>query len=86
MDIILNNLLVHYILRREVEDNRDDAMTFDFYGTIVTFSKEEFLLATWLWRSPNPVVIRRVQAETAGSLRSRYFRNDFSGDIDIGNL
>lgn len=57
VEIIFNNSIVHYILLREVEDDRIDAMTFDLNGTIITFSKEEFLLVIGLWRSPNPVVV-----------------------------
>ncbi|XP_038904736.1 uncharacterized protein LOC120091022 [Benincasa hispida] len=37
-----------------------------------------------LWQSPNPVVVRRV--EVTGSLRNRYFNNDFVGDIHISTL
>ena len=48
MDIIFNSRLVHHILLREVEDDKANAMTFDLNGTIVTFSKEEFLLVTRL--------------------------------------
>ena len=47
MEIIFNNPLVHYILLREVED---DVMTFDLNGTIITFSKDKFLLVNELWR------------------------------------
>lgn len=85
MHIIFNSPLVHYILLREVTDDRDDVMTFVLNGTIVTFSKE-LLLVTGLWQSPNPVLVRWVQGKAVGSLRNRYFRNDFVGDIHIGTL
>ena len=65
MNIIFNNPLVHYILLREVKDNRGDAMTFDLNGKIVMFSKEEFLLVTGLWQSPNPIVVNIVQNDAA---------------------
>ncbi|XP_038885907.1 uncharacterized protein LOC120076213 [Benincasa hispida] len=70
MDIIFNSPLVHYILLREVEDDRKDAMTFNLNGMVVTFTKEDFLLVTGLWRS----------------LHSRCFKNDFVGDIHIDTL
>ncbi|XP_038904309.1 uncharacterized protein LOC120090663 [Benincasa hispida] len=83
-DIIFNSPLVHYILLREVVDDRKDAMTFNLNGTVVTFSKEDFLLVMGLWRSPNPTVVKRVEA--LGSLHGRYFKNDFAGDIYIATL
>lgn len=46
MDIIFNSPLVDYILLREVQDNKDDVMTFNLNGTIIMFSKEEFLLVS----------------------------------------
>ncbi|XP_038890219.1 uncharacterized protein LOC120079858 [Benincasa hispida] len=76
MDIIFNGSLVHYITLREVVDDRKDAMTFDLNGTVIAFSKEDFLLVMGLWRSPNPTVVR--SGEALGSLRSRYFKNDFA--------
>ena len=86
MDIIFNSLPVHHILLREVEDDRGDAMTFDLNGKIVMFSKEEFLLVIGLWRLPNLVIVNRVQGDAVGSLRSRYFKNDFLREIHIGTL
>ncbi|XP_038904295.1 uncharacterized protein LOC120090649 [Benincasa hispida] len=82
--IIFNSPLAHYILLREVEDNRNDAMKFNLNDTIVTFTKEDFLLVTRLWRSFNPVDVRRV--EVTRSLRNRYLKNDFAGDIHICTL
>ena len=57
MDIMFNSPLIHYVLLREVEGNRGNAMTFDLNGMIITFSKEDFLLVTRFWRSPNPIVL-----------------------------
>ncbi|XP_038889082.1 uncharacterized protein LOC120078991 [Benincasa hispida] len=84
LDIIFNSPLVHCILLREVEDHRKDSMAFDLNGIIVTFTKEDFLLMTGLWWSPNSVVVRRV--EGTESLHNRYLGNDFAGGIHIGTL
>ncbi|XP_038902478.1 uncharacterized protein LOC120089133 [Benincasa hispida] len=72
MDIVFNSLLVHHILSREVESSRPDSMTFDLNGTIVEFSKEDFLLVTGLWWSSIKLV-RSV--EVMESLQLKYFKN-----------
>ncbi|XP_038889303.1 uncharacterized protein LOC120079213 [Benincasa hispida] len=59
-------------------------MISDLNGTVVIFTKENFLLVTGLWWSPNPIVMRRYKGSR--SLRNRYLRNDFAGDIHIGTL
>ncbi|XP_038885893.1 uncharacterized protein LOC120076200 [Benincasa hispida] len=84
MEIIFNNSLVHYILLKEVEDDRKNVMTFDLNGTVITFTKKDFLLVIGLWQSPNPTIVRR--GEAVGSLCSRYFKNDFVRDIHIVTL
>lgn len=48
-DMMFCSGLVHYFLLREVIDSRPDAMNFNIRGTIMTFSKAEFLLRTGLW-------------------------------------
>lgn len=53
---------MHYILLREVKNDRTDGMTFDLNGTIVRFKKEDFLFVKGLPRTPNlACVVRRAK-------------------------
>ncbi|XP_038887207.1 uncharacterized protein LOC120077396 [Benincasa hispida] len=71
MDIIFNSPLVHYILLREVENHRKDAMTFDLNGTVVTFTKEDFLLG-------NGIMDIHI-----GTLETVYKEMEFENDMDV---
>lgn len=71
LDMMFCSALVHYFLLREVVDTRPDVMSFDILGTIVTFSKAEFLLMTGLWRSSGRV----LQKVSKNRLRREYFKD-----------
>lgn len=53
MDVKFNGPLFHYILLGEVKDNMRDVITFNLNGIIVTFTKNDFLLVTRSWSTPN---------------------------------
>ncbi|XP_022154345.1 uncharacterized protein LOC111021630 [Momordica charantia] len=44
--------VVHHFLSREVAGSSDDNMRFLFGGNVLTFSKDQFMLITGLWRLP----------------------------------
>lgn len=50
IEIVFISPLVHCIPLKEVKVRREDSMSFFVRGTIFTFSKDEFLLMTRLWR------------------------------------
>ncbi|XP_038896227.1 uncharacterized protein LOC120084503 [Benincasa hispida] len=82
MDIIFNSPLVHYILLTEVVDDRKNIMTFDLNGTVVTFFKEDFPLVTGLWRSSDPIFVRRGDI-IIGALETMYKEMEFEKDMDV---
>lgn len=61
LDMMFCSFLVHYFLLREVADDTADSMSLNIgAGTIVTFSKAEFLLITGLWRPSSRVIQKKV--------------------------
>ncbi|XP_022154873.1 uncharacterized protein LOC111022026 [Momordica charantia] len=60
--------VVHHFLSREVVGSSDDSMSFLIGGNVLTFSKDQFMLITGLWRLPEFVEV--------------YKQTDFEDDED----
>ena len=52
LNIVFNGPLIHYLLLREVEDERNDHISFMIGGVVCTFGRREFNIMTSLWSSP----------------------------------
>ncbi|XP_022157016.1 uncharacterized protein LOC111023842 [Momordica charantia] len=71
MDVVFNGPLIHHLLLREVEEPRQDVISFDLFGKRVSFGKREFDLITGLSHRMN-----RVDNHIPGRrLRARYFKD-----------
>lgn len=55
-------------------DARPNVMSFDIVGTIITFSKEDFLLIIGLWLSPVRKVLNKKHIFTTCT-QNKYFKN-----------
>ncbi|XP_022155158.1 uncharacterized protein LOC111022300 [Momordica charantia] len=71
MDVVFNGPLIHHLLLREVEEPRQDIISFDLFGKRVSFGKREFDLITGL-----SYRMIRVDNDIPGRrLRARYFKD-----------
>ena len=56
LNIIFNGPLIHYLLLREVEDERVDHISFKIGEVVCSFGRREFNMMTGLWSSqPEPI-------------------------------
>lgn len=55
MNVVFNGPLLHHLLLREVEEPRDDLISFNLFGNRVSFGKREFDLITGLRHTMNRV-------------------------------
>ncbi|XP_038891634.1 uncharacterized protein LOC120081026 [Benincasa hispida] len=72
IELGFNIPLIHHMLLREVKKSGVDSISFFFRGKVVTFSKDDFLLITGLWRFPTQVVRSEKSSQ---ELFTRYFGN-----------
>ncbi|XP_038882418.1 uncharacterized protein LOC120073687 [Benincasa hispida] len=69
--------LIHHMLLREVKNSGMDSISFFVRGKVVTFSKDEFLLITGLWRSPTRV---GRSEKSSHELFTKYFGSRLASD------
>ncbi|XP_038885931.1 uncharacterized protein LOC120076239 [Benincasa hispida] len=71
------------MLLREVKKHGVNSISFFVRGKVVTFSRDDFLLITGLWRSPTRVV---RSEESSQELATRYFGNQSTSNTFHLNL
>ncbi|XP_022145823.1 uncharacterized protein LOC111015183 [Momordica charantia] len=67
--------VVHHFLSREVAGSSDDSVKLLIGGNVFTFSKDQFMLITGLWRLPGKVVQKKIGKNR---LRRKYFNDEAS--------
>ncbi|XP_038889074.1 uncharacterized protein LOC120078848 [Benincasa hispida] len=77
VDMVFNNQIIHHMLLREVKRTRADSISFSVGGNIVTFSNDDFLSMTGLWRSP--MRVDRYE-QSSYELAIKYFVNRVTKD------
>ncbi|XP_038896598.1 uncharacterized protein LOC120084856 [Benincasa hispida] len=83
IELVFNNPLIHHMLLRELKKPGIDSISFFVRGKIITFSNDDFLLITGLWRSHTRV---RRSEESSQELFTRYFCNRSTSDAFHLNL
>ncbi|XP_038904324.1 uncharacterized protein LOC120090678 [Benincasa hispida] len=71
--LVFNGLLCHYILLKEVEEDKEDVISFKLLGKKVSFGREEFDIVTNLRYRPRHVV--EFDEDIALKLGKLYFGN-----------
>ncbi|KAL0548375.1 hypothetical protein IC582_012824 [Cucumis melo] len=81
LNIVFNGPLIHYLLLREVEDERNDYISFLLEGVVCTFDRREFNIITGLWGAKD----ESIQLVGNSRLLEKFFKDKeciYGSDLD----
>ncbi|XP_038902406.1 uncharacterized protein LOC120089046 [Benincasa hispida] len=78
IELVFNSPLIHHMLLREVKNSGMDSISFFVRRKVITFSKDDFLLITGLWRSPTRVGRNK---KSSHELFTKYFGSQLASNV-----